>query len=277
MCFYFCFGCNIDIINLDITKEKGKILMSRGKKFAIVGVVFALIVVICWSLIYTINANVSPALYIAHRGHGHYDNTAEAFYNSTDYWGIECDVRVTKDNQLILNHDPDVVFEDGITMTVAESNLVDLLSKKLDGGYSMCEFSTYLEICEELGKVAVIELKGEYSDNEISMLINQIEQYYDADKVVIISFSQNNLLKVKEQSSIELQYLFTENTPEAFQFCFDNDINPSINFARLKATDVKNVHNHNLKIGVWTVNLMTANVLMKEFGVDFITSDYFCS
>ena len=24
VCFYFCFGCNIDIINLDITKEKGK-------------------------------------------------------------------------------------------------------------------------------------------------------------------------------------------------------------------------------------------------------------
>lgn len=249
--------------------------MAKWKKCVTTLIIIGLLIVEAWALIFSINSNLSPVLYIAHRGHGYFDNTAEAFYNSTEYWGIECDVRITDDGKFILNHDAEVQFDDGSIVNVEASTYSSLIDGRLPGGYALCSFAKYLDICNELDKVAVVELKSDLTDAEVTMLLDEIEEYHSINKSMIISFSQSNLLKVKAQANIKLQYLFSNNKEYAMDFCIKNKIDPSINYGEISKEDVKIAHANNLKIGVWTVNLMGANITMKNYGVDYITSDYF--
>lgn len=213
--------------------------------------------------------------YIAHRGHGYYENTEEAFYNSKDFWGIECDVRITSDNKFVLNHNSIAVFDDGVELDISKSTYDALTSRTLGGGYRLCSLERYLDICEEMSKVAIIELKSSLNDDEVTMLLDEIENYYDIDKCVIISFSSDNLLKVKAQSDIELHYLINGGKVEAIDFCIENGINPSIQYYSVEKSDVIKVHNYGLKIGVWTMNSSFSNFRMKHFGVDYVTSDVY--
>ena len=168
--------------------------MAKWKKCVITLIIIGLLIIEAWALIFSINFNSSPVLYIAHRGHGYLDNTAEAFYNSTEYWGIECDVRITDDGKFILNHDAEVQFDDGSIVNVEASTYSSLIDGRLPGGYALCSFAKYLDICNELDKVAVVELKSDLTDAEVTMLLDEIEEYHSINQSMIISFSQSNLL-----------------------------------------------------------------------------------
>lgn len=217
----------------------------------------------------------SSAKYIAHRGHGYYDNTEEAFYNSTGFWGVECDVRITSDDKFILNHDETITSDNGEALNVENTAYDVLVSQTIGGGYTLCSLSKYLEICKELNLVSIIELKSIFSSEDVTRLLNEIDAYYDIDKCVIISFSSENLLKVKEQSSVELQYLIGANKDAAIDFCISNKINPSVSYNILEKSDVNRAHENDLKVGTWTVNSETINNKVKSMGVDYITSDFF--
>lgn len=220
------------------------------------------------------DADETP-LYIAHRGHGNHENTKEAFLNSVDYWGIECDVCLTSDGEIVINHDSDVTFADGNFFIIAETTLETLLSQKFDDGSMLCTFSEYLQICKEMEKVAVVELKSTWSDNEIAKLLGEIEKYYCIDNVVIISFVESNLRNVRAQSGVRLQYLMNGYVDEKIEFCIENNITPSVAWDLLDSYYVNMAHQNNLKIGAWTVNSAMANQSMKNLGVDYVISDNF--
>lgn len=213
--------------------------------------------------------------YIAHRGHGYYNNTEKAFYNSADYWGIECDVRITSDDRLILNHDATVTYDDGSVLEVENSTYDELMSKTMGGGYKLCSLQRYLEICDEMSKVAIIELKSTFQADDVSRLLYEIETYHSIDDTAVIAFDRNNLLRVKEQSNIELHYLINGDKVECIEFCIEQKIYPSIQYYSIKKDDVIKAHNAGLKIGAWTVNSNTSNFRMKYYGVDYVTSDEF--
>lgn len=250
--------------------------MGTRKKRRIIGILIAILSIIVFVGIATIIINCNNhALYIAHRGYGACENTEEAFYNSTKYWGIECDVRLTLDGKIIINHDESVILEDGNTYSIVDNTFETLMSKKLKSGYSLCSFSRYLQICKELEKVSIIELKSTWDSSDVAKLLNEIETNYSFDKVIIISFSKENLLNVKNQSNIKLQYLINKNAEKEMEFCISNNICPSIKFTEVNKKCVKMAHDNNLEIGVWTVNMWGANFMMKAYKVDYITSDRF--
>ncbi len=213
--------------------------------------------------------------YIAHRGHGMHENTKEAFLNSGDFWGIECDVRLTSDGEIVINHNSDVAFADGNSYLIAQTPLQTLLSQQFNDGSKLCTFSEYLQICNEMQKVAVVELKSIWSEEEISKLLGEIETYYCIDNVVIISFDEINLRRVRAQSNVQLQYLINAYLDEKMEFCIENNISPSVEWNLIDSYYVKMAHANDLKIGAWTVNSVSANQLMKKLGVDYVTSDNF--
>ena len=250
--------------------------MSKRKKLTtiLISIILVIVCVVAGVVVFA-KRNEYDINYIAHRGHGYYENTEEAFYNSKSFWGIECDVWITSDNQFILNHGSTVTYDDGSSLKISSSTNEQLLSGTVGGGYKLCSLSKYLQICNELSKVAVIEIKPEMSTEEISLLIGEIEENYSIDHVMIISFSADNLLKVKEQSTISLQYLINDDVNSSMDFCINNKINPSFTWGRVDVVNIKKAHKHNLKVGVWTVNDKVANTYMKSLGVDYITSDVF--
>ena len=253
--------------------------MSKFKKILriILPILIVILLVTIATLILIIDSKDEETgiKYIAHRGHGYYDNTVEAFYNSGDYWGIECDVRITSDNKLILNHDATVTYDDGSVLAVEESTYANLMSKTLGGGYTICSLQRYLEICDEMSKVAIIELKSYFDTDDVTKLLNEIETYHSIDDSVVISFDKNNLLNVRAQSDISLQYLCSGDE-SAFDFCIEYDIDISIQYVYVDKNAVRKAHNNGLKIGVWTVNDAVSNFNMKRLHVDYVTSDEFC-
>lgn len=243
-----------------------KIILSICAFFAVVLVAMSVVAVWLFSA-------TSTPLYIAHRGHENHENTEQAFENSTDYWGIECDVRMTSDGKIVINHNANVTFADGSRFDVDKTELATLMLHEFSDGSKLCAFSEYLQICKKMEKTAVVELKDTWSTEEIKKLLDEIDDNYRADSVVIISFDENNLLRVREQSDVELQYLMNSFVEQKLEFCIENDISPSIAWALINSSCVKTAHEHNLKIGAWTVNSAIANQYMKKLGVDYITSD----
>jgi glycerophosphoryl diester phosphodiesterase len=250
--------------------------MKRAKKLTMIITSIVLAVLLCVvGIIIFIKRHEDKIDYIAHRGHGYYENTEAAFYNSRSFWGIECDVWITSDNKFIVNHDSSVDFDDGSSLKISSSTYEQLLSGTIGGGYKVCAFDRYLQICKELSKIAVIEIKPDLSADAVELLIEEITNNYSTDNAVIISFSKENLLKVRAQSSISLQYLINDEVRQSMNFCIENSINPSFAWGRVDIFNVWKAHNNNLKVGVWTINNSIANAYMKFMCVDYITSDKF--
>ena len=129
---------------------------------------------------------------IAHRGYSskHPDNTEAAFTAAVAHGsgGIETDVRVTKDGVFVVNHNDEAKFVDGTELLVAEATYEELtqkplLNKKSDETVYLCTFKRYLEICRDADMICFIELKGEFTDEQIHDLFTMAGEVYDLKKM----------------------------------------------------------------------------------------------
>ena len=109
-------------------------------------------------------------IYVGHRGSllG-VENTHEAFVNGATHFGyngLECDVKVTIDSQLVCWHDDHLerVGVDSLLIpnsTLAELQALTLTQTRKDVTYTaeICTVDEYLGICQEYGVFPVVELK----------------------------------------------------------------------------------------------------------------------
>ncbi|MBR4173140.1 MAG: hypothetical protein IKR46_02080, partial [Clostridia bacterium] len=120
----------------------------------------------------------SAPLYVAHRGYSisNPDNTPLSFAAAAnkDFWGIETDIRFTKDGVPVCNHDADVKYADGTTLAIKDNDYATLrakplLNEKTKDNVYLCPLSEYLSCCAAGNKVAVIELKYLFSDEELAV------------------------------------------------------------------------------------------------------------
>lgn len=121
--------------------------------------------------------------YIAHRGlkeNNIKENSLDAFYeaiSNDQYVGFECDIRTTKDNVLVINHD-----SISNNRLISQTNYHDL-KKPLLKLKDVLELST--------SKIILIEIKEVNLD--VSMF-NRLLQKYSSKKIYVMSF-HNNVIK----------------------------------------------------------------------------------
>ena len=224
--------------------------------------------------------------FIAHRGYGggnYVDNTEEAFRAAAEmnFYGIETDIRKTKDGYFVCNHDASVEYADGTEKKIASTDRAALVSSPIKNEVStgdayLCTFETYLRACKEGKKVAIIELKDYFNKNEIVQILNIIDAEYDRKHVCFISFIYAPLLLLqKEDPSIELQYLSQTEGDSRFESCLKDGLSISVRYTILTEELAQTFHDAGLKVGVWTVN--DGAILQKAYqmGVDYITTDVF--
>ena len=108
----------------------------------------------------------------------------------------------------------------------------------------------------------------------LTKLLNEINVYYNEQNCVVISFIKTNLLRLKNISNIRLQLLFENNKKENMEFCINNKIDASMNFALLDIFTIKKLHKNKLKVGAWTVNSFFIASNLANLGVDYITTDF---
>ncbi|MBP5404787.1 MAG: hypothetical protein J6Y74_02440 [Clostridia bacterium] len=234
--------------------------------------------------VYFLSPKSTPQ-YVAHRGssQNHLGNTEAAFLAATElpFYGIETDIRKTKDGVFVCNHDETVKYADGDEKSVSESSYADLIAKPLKNEKSdetafLCTFERYLEICKNGGKVAVIELKEDFSEEDVLAILDAVDAVYDKSAVSVISFYFDALLRVRaSDASLGLQYLSETKNDPLFERCLEEKISIDVRQSILTKKMVKTFHKAGLTVNAWTVNKAFDRNTVRIKGVDYITTDFY--
>ena len=223
---------------------------------------------------------------IAHRGLSgiEKENTNSAFVaaGNRSYYGIETDIRRTADGRFIVCHDGSLARVAGEKIAVenvslAVSQNVILFDK--DGSKDRldlrpCTLENYIGICKKYEKHAVLELKSDFSIEETERFINIVKDFDYLDDLTFISFSYENLVKVREILPHQsVQYLLSQLDEEVISQAIAAKFDVDVQFSALTEEYVKRFHDHGLKVNCWTVDDPQDAERLAEMGVDFITSN----
>ena len=223
---------------------------------------------------------------IAHRGLSglEVENTASAFVaaGNRSYYGMETDVHRTGDGLFILGHDDDlkrIANEDVPLERTSQKTLQSIVLLDKDGAKGredlrLCTLENYISIAKKYEKHAILELKSDFTDEEIESIINIIKGYDYLDNLTFISFCYDNLLKVKkilpDQSA---QYLFWKITDEELDRLQKDKIDVDVWCCELTKEQIEAAHARGLKVNTWTVDDPAKAEQLADWGIDFITSN----
>ena len=231
------------------------------------------------------NINIIPiqnsVKMIAHRGFSSEapENTIPAFElaGMRGYWGAECDVLETSDGYFVLMHDDTVDRTTNGTGNVSDMTLEQIKSLNITvnmDNYSTAEVTVptleeYLICCKKYNLVPVIEIK---STINVANFIQIIREYGMENKVIVISFSNDMLINLRNLSDkIKIQTLTFVSIEQCLQYNFDIDISYANSW--LTEENVKLAHNSGIEINVWTVDELGLRDNLISMGVDYITTN----
>lgn len=225
---------------------------------------------------------------IGHRGYSskHLENTEEAFVAAAEHGsgGVETDVRITSDGELVLSHDDKYYYADGTTLPVYESTYEQLAAKPLKNEFNdnviyICTFRRYLEICKQYNMICFIEFKGEFSDEKIAEAFELAAEVYDLKMCSLQSSTMDNLIRAHTlfpDLKIMLTYGFSQVEKKVdYRQCFEYGFDIDADYRLATKAFVKEFHDRGLQVGVWTCNTKVGLNYAYSLGVDYIESDVY--
>ncbi|MDH4128497.1 MAG: glycerophosphodiester phosphodiesterase family protein [Spirochaetota bacterium] len=229
-------------------------------------------------------------LNVGHRGFGIYEieNTLSAFQRAIDFKldMIECDVRLSKDDELIVFHDRSLKRMSSVGLRVEDLDLdtikkFHIFNKKKNMEVSFERIPSLREVFELTNnKIHLnIELKSNNKHKDLILVKKVIElvKEYKATSQIIISSFKKDILKsiIEKNDEIRCGYIFHKKVKKKslFHKAFPiYSIHPYKYLVGKKL--IKLAKEHNIKIMPWTVN---SNKLMKKLillKVDGIITNY---
>ncbi len=236
---------------------------------------------------------------IAHRGYSSQapENTTASFRLAVEngFWGVECDVRKTLDDEFVIMHDEDLSRMCGKELTVANLDITQLKNYNIISGSNIEQYPNlkvptlkeYLEIVATSGTIhPFIELKVEFTEEELTTIVQLVDNYGLLERAYFISMHQSNLLALKEMAEVkkdQLQYVYGAELSNklmavdnhVIDWCIQNGIDLDARHTLITASDVSALHEGGRKVNVWNVNsLEKAYDLAINANVDMITTEY---
>ncbi|MFI3174475.1 MAG: glycerophosphodiester phosphodiesterase [Bacillota bacterium] len=225
----------------------------------------------------------------AHRGYsGRYpENTMIAFQKAVEAGceGIELDVQLTKDGEIVIIHDELVDrTTDGVgfvkDFTLEE--LRKLNASKLWNNVDFAPIPTFLEYCEWVKDVDIItnvELKTsvQYYHGIEEKTIDMIQKFGLADKMILSSFNLMSVVKTKELMK-EMKVgalILNEGIGDAGLFCKEFGFecyHPD--YKGVTEEMVKQCKEHGIEVNVWTINHMEGLERLMLLGCDAVITNY---
>lgn len=234
----------------------------------------------------TIKFDKKSTQVVAHRGLSgiEVENTCSAFVaaGNRSYYGVETDIHRTLDGKFVVGHDDNLKRIAGEEIYLEKTSLKTLQSVVLfdkDGQKGRedlrpCTLENYLSIVKKYEKHAVLELKSEFTQEEIDKIIEIIRSYDYLENLTFISFIYDNLLKVKkvlpEQSA---QYLFWKVTEDEINKLKNDKIDVDVWCKELTKEQIDMCHAAGLTVNCWTVDSPEDAGRLADWGIDFITSN----
>lgn len=266
--------CATVVLPDDVRSGTFNVLLKRGERIQPLGSVDFL----------KVRNFESRAHIVSHRGYwskeGAARNSRAALRNAIELktYGAETDIWFTKDNVLVVNHDPSI---DGVT--IQDSNYDAIKDKKLSNGETIPTFDDYLEILKESDYCKlIVEIKTHSSEArtiEAAMAaVDAIKAAGLEDMAEYIAFDYATCKALAEKYPEYMVQFLCDNASQVrtpAQLNSDGKISIDYNGAMLNANPrfIDDAHKLGLIVNVWTIN---SNEEIGEWinkGVDMITTD----
>lgn len=212
-------------------------------------------------------------------------NTEAAFLAAAkrSYYGIETDVRKTKDGYYVCFHDPSLLSKAGVdasieSLTLAEIREIVLFERDGSRGRDTLRIPTleeYVRICKEYGKVAVIELKPNYFTREdIGEIIDIVRSLDYLDHSEFISFYFDNLAHVRYYlPDAKVGVVFSTLTDETLARIVNAGFNVTMSTTIITKEWIDRFHENGITVCCYTVDDPDRAEQLAEWGVDFIITN----
>jgi glycerophosphoryl diester phosphodiesterase len=140
--------------------------------------------------------------------------------------------------------------------------------------HRIATFSEFLQNCVSSGKVAVVEIKSDLTQEQTETLIQMIDSENYLHKTVFISFNVQVLKYIRMTLPEQpIQLLLRKYKPEYLDIAQENKFGIDIHHRLLTEERVRECHNRGIEVNCWTVNSEKRSKLLQQWGVDFITTD----
>ena len=234
----------------------------------------------------TIKFNKNSTKVVAHRGLSgiETENTNAAFVaaGNRSYYGIETDIHRTADGRFVVCHDDDlkrVAGEDVPVETTTLAELQNIILFDKDGTKNRADLrvsvlENYIGICKKYEKHCVLELKSDFTDEEIAQIVEIVDGFGYLENVTFISFVYSNVVKIRKiRPTQSVQFLFSRFTDEIIDRLIAARIDIDVYYKVLTKELVDLLHENGLKVNCWTVDDKEKAEELCEWGVDYITSN----
>lgn len=228
------------------------------------------------------------AFIASHRGGGATapENTlpaiSAALAGGFDY--VEVDVALTADRRAVLMHDASVDrTTDGhgrlAALTFDQVRALDAGSW-FDSAFAGTQVPTveeFLDVLDDSGKKAMVELKGRWDAEAIGSLVAEVEARGLERHVAVASFDARTLAQVATASSVISRLAIFRRLPtDLVQAAGELDVRGVIVDRRTVVRDpaiIESLHDHGLRVVVYTLNEHDQWREATELGVDGIVTD----
>ena len=225
---------------------------------------------------------------VAHRGFwkseqgGMSENSIASLKAAQDagLWGSECDVHITADDVVMVNHDPAINGK-----KIAFSKFADFAGDLLPNGERRPTLDEYLDQTAKCKTTRlVIELKKQPSEDREDMLVAKtiaalkVHKLYNPDRIVFITFSKYMCDMVARLCPEFInQYLsmdfVADEDPDIYGPQGINGVDYQYKMFAAHPEWVKHAHDRGMSVNAWTVNKEKDIRKMIEVGVDAITTN----
>lgn len=226
---------------------------------------------------------------LGHRGALGYapQNTMASFKKAVEQQcdGVETDVQLTKDNELVIFHDWDVSYN-----TNGEGLIKDLsldYIKTLDAGggfegkYAGERVPTLEEVLDFLPRSMILNIEIKSMADDIrgieEKVISMLEKKDRIKNTVISSFNHDVLKRIRNISrDVEIALLYIAYLSNPIEYMDNNGFNiyschPKIEYVNKEM--IRLFHERNVKVIPWIINDPESIKKCLEYGADGITTD----
>ena len=241
----------------------------------------------------TVKFNKGNVKMVAHRGLSglETENTAAAFVaaGNRSYFGMECDIHPTIDNRFVVIHDSDTERVCETNIIVEESNFSDIRKLVLKdknclgniadmptmrGDIIIPSLEEYILICKKYSKVSVLELKENFSKENLQAVVSIIKELGWLENVIFISFDFENCVNLRNMlPDAIIQYLVCEFNDDILEKLLTYKLDIDIYYKALTKENISIMHDNNIVVNCWTVDDKAEAEKLAGWGVDFITSN----
>lgn len=219
--------------------------------------------------------------FIAHRGFSHKkkQNTIDAFQyaSESDAYGVETDVRITKDGVFIAFHDKSAARLSGRYKIIENTDFEKVQKLKVydrNRRHKIPTLVEYLRSCKSNGKVAIVEIKSDLTNEQTDKLIQIIDTEHYLPNVIFISFNIRILKYIRAQLPEQpIQLLLLSYKQEYLDLAQESKFGIDISYRQLTKERIDECHNRDIEVNCWTVNSGRRSKVLQQWGVDYITTD----